>query len=744
MTRFRSAVVILAGLVLVGPSVASAQITPPLGVAPPTSSPGVPAAAAPPAPVTVTTSAGDVTVIADRMEEVAPSNLVVATGNVEVTKGTTRLTADRVEINRESGDTVAVGRPLLYDGQDRLTGDRIDYNLKTGSGVIHHGEVHTSPYYRIAGERLERLGEGVYRIRRGIFTTCEDDPPTWSFRAADATADLEAAIYGTNASLWVKNVPVVPYLPFFAAALRRERQTGFLAPRFGDSSRKGAFTEIPFFWAISDSQDATVTLDAYQKRGVGLNLEYRNYFSSTDKLEATGFFIHESEVRGTLNRGWWGLKDSDVISPGFVLKADINGVSDDAIFQDYADRLHFRSAQRVESNVFLTKSFPTWNVVGNLFWYQDLTTRRPIELYRLPDLRAEAVRQPVPIPGLQSFLYEGQASAVRFVRELGSDGTRLDLHPRLSRPISLQGFATVTPFVGLRTTSYDRTVVGERTTADGATVEKTRDEVRTRALSEIGADFETRASRIFDVGGAGNIDAILHTIEPRVNYTWVEGTTFKHLPLWTPGVDDIQPSSTFTYSLTNRLRARTVAPEGTEPARWELARFVLSQTANMESTARTFGPVTADLIVDPNRIFRFRATGSVDPYGHGHAVQSTTTDLFIRYDPIVASIGTRASQPDKVNFLQGGLTAEINRYLVGRFTTNWDLRTDTFLENRVGVDARFDCYALTVEVVTRNKSENEIRFALTLLGVGSPLASGTKVGPGGFGAGTTGAENRLR
>src|SRR2546422_4496971 len=31
-----------------------------------------------------------------------------------------------------------------------------------------------SPSYRIAGERLERVGEGVYRVRRGIFTTCED------------------------------------------------------------------------------------------------------------------------------------------------------------------------------------------------------------------------------------------------------------------------------------------------------------------------------------------------------------------------------------------------------------------------------------------------------------------------------------------------------------------------------------------------------------------------------------------
>src|SRR2546430_13140641 len=39
---------------------------------------------------------------------------------------------------------------------------------------------------------LFRSGESVYRVRRGIFTTCEDgESPAWSFRFGSATADLE-------------------------------------------------------------------------------------------------------------------------------------------------------------------------------------------------------------------------------------------------------------------------------------------------------------------------------------------------------------------------------------------------------------------------------------------------------------------------------------------------------------------------------------------------------------------------
>src|SRR5437899_7624063 len=200
----------------------------------------------------VPTAGGEVSIVADRFEQIGPDNLLVATGNVEVTRGTARLLADRVEINRATGDATAVGRVIFYDGDDRLTGQRIDYNIKTGTGVVYQGEAHAAPYYRIMGERLERIGDNVYRVRRGVFTTCEDEVPTWSFHLGSATADMEDLVYGTNASFWVKGLPIIPFFPFFAAAISRERQSGFLAPQVESTSRNGLFADIPFYCSISD------------------------------------------------------------------------------------------------------------------------------------------------------------------------------------------------------------------------------------------------------------------------------------------------------------------------------------------------------------------------------------------------------------------------------------------------------------------------------------------------------------
>src|SRR5437762_2777489 len=344
MRGLSAATLLLAGALLAGP---------------------LPSAAQAPGPGTVRTN-GDVTILADRIEEVASDNLLVATGNVEVTRGTTRLLADRVEMNRETGDVVAQGRVIFYDGDDQLTGERVEYNVRTGTGVVYRGRIRVAPSYRIAGERLERMGGSVYRVRRGIFTTCDDDEsPAWSFRFGEATADLDDLIYGTNASFWAKDVPLIPFFPFFAAALRRERQTGFLPPVFGTSSRRGFFTEIPFFWAISDNQDASLGFDYFARRGVGGSADYRYILSERQRGSVGGFWVHES-MQDNDDRGWGRLRHGWQIAPGLQFRADLSGVSDDGVLRLYEDSLQARAAQRAESNVSLTRTLQNWNFLGRV------------------------------------------------------------------------------------------------------------------------------------------------------------------------------------------------------------------------------------------------------------------------------------------------------------------------------------------------------------------------------------------
>jgi len=701
--------------------------------------------------LSVRTAGGEVSVLADRFEQIGADNLLVATGNVEVTRDTARLLADRVEINRGTGDAVATGRVIFYDGDDRLTGQRIEYNIKTGTGVVYEGEAHAAPYYRLSGERLERLGESRYRVQRGVFTTCEDEPPSWSFHLGSATADLEDLLYGTDVSLWVKSLPVIPYFPFFAAAIRRERQSGFLTPQLGTSTRKGLFTEIPFFWAISDSQDATATLAAYQKRGIGGSAEYRYIISQDQRGKLDGFFVDEVFKKGEL-RGFGSAKHDWQISPGLSLRADLNGVSDDLVLRDYESALNLRAAQRAESNLFLTKTWTNWSFLSRVYWYQDLTITRPVELQRVPELTLTGVRQG--IPGLPGFLYQVDTSVVNFLREVGSQGARVDVHPVVFRPIPLE-YLAVTPFVGGRVTAYSTTVTGVHTPlAGGPQIEDTKDEPRVRELLEFGSDAETRTSRVYQLGGWGGLDRVVHSIEPRVHYIRIIGQNFYSLPIWTNQTDLVPEASWFEYSLTNRIRGRTISPENTEAARLDLFKFVLASAYDINKAQ--FGNVAGDLTFEPSRMLRFHGDASYNVVGEG--LQAYTTDVTLNVPRVTTSVGTRYTRIPPViipyfvqipgtwnpgnnlpsnlstHFLQGTASVDLSPNLAAHAKTNWDIRTTTAVENRFGVDLKLDCWALMVEYIRRNPDrpgknpDNEFRFSLSLLGLGNVVD--TRVGGG--------------
>lgn len=675
-----------------------------------------------------------VTVYADRVESRERERLLVAEGQVQLEQGDVRLEADRLEVNTETGEAIAAGRVVLFDGRDRLTGERLEYNLRTGTGIVYRGTGAAEPHFFFAGEAMERLGEKAYRITKGVFTTCEDEPPAWSVRLGSATAYLDDWLWGTNASFWVWKIPVVPFIPFFATSLRKDRHSGLLVPTFGTSNTKGFYLRQPVYLALTDSQDLTLAPSFFEKRGFGLSGAYRYVRREGSRGELDGFYLHDDKESPDHDADRWvvTLRHEEILTPRLVLKADLARVSDRTFLGEFGNTLDERSRQRLESNLSLTQRWDKWNFVGRLFFYQDLTTDLPVELHKLPELRLNAFEQPVPwVPDL---LYALETSYVNFVRDLGSEGQRFDLRPRLSYPVSPGGFFTLTPRVGFRETVYDTEVVGTRQDR-GLQVEDTRQALRSRFLVEAGADLEARASRVFEFGGALGIQRLQHVIEPRVSYNFLDGDDSTNLPQW-DGVDTIRPSHAVTYSLINRLKARAVG-EGDRPGRvWEAVRFTLSQTYTIapETVTRTvanpqdptttittsetlprLSDLTADLILEPLFGVRFRGTAAFDPYES--RVTRATTDVAYEAANWRAAIGTRHGTDGRLDFVQASLQATIGRRWAFRFSTNYNADTGTVIENRFEVDFREQCWAVSAAFIDRT-NEDEFRITISLLELG--------------------------
>jgi lipopolysaccharide assembly outer membrane protein LptD (OstA) len=413
------------------------------------------------------------------------------------------------------------------------------------------------------------------------------------------------------------------------------------------------------------------------------------------------------------------------------LKVNANVTSDDQVFHDYGDRLQERSTQRADTNIFLSYRWDSWSLVGNVLWYQDLTTPRPVELQRVPDIRLRGIRQPV--PGLAPLLYEVEASFVNFHRIVGPEGVRVDVHPRLVLPIPVAGFVTLTPSLAGRLTYYDQRLVGQHIALNGGFyVDDSVHDDRVRRQVEFGLQAESRASKVYTLEGTSGIAALQHLIEPRANFAFIRGLDQKAYPQYDPAVsrigllqsmdpniDRLGKVTAVEYVLTNRLNAKTVSGPNQEAVRWEMARFTLAQIYDIgRATAndQPFKDLRGELVYQPTPHIGFRADAAYNVNGLGF--REANTDLVASFTRVSALVGSRFSEVGTVNTVHAELAAQVTSFLNVRASTNWDIQNGAAAENRVGFDLRYQCWAIMVEYVDRHGKDNEVRFSVNLLGLG--------------------------
>src|SRR6266508_1461576 len=100
---------------------------------------------------------------------------------------------------------------------------------------------------------------------------------------------------------------------------------------------------------------------------------------------------------------------------------------------------------------------------------------------------------------------------------------------------------------------------------------------------------------------------MLHSIEPRAHYIRIVGHNFYSLPLWTE-LDQIPEANWFEYSVTNRLRGKTVSSDGAEATRLDLARLVVANAYDFQT--HRFGNLAGDLTLQPSSMLSLHADAS--------------------------------------------------------------------------------------------------------------------------------------
>ncbi|MEE4212265.1 MAG: LPS assembly protein LptD [Parvularcula sp.] len=240
----------------------------------------------------------EVVLSADRIYRQEGSGPLVAEGNVRASSGTQFLRADQVRYDQAADRVTAIGNVAVRDesGQVYFAEEVIlSSDLKNGIAASFASEL--APQGNLAAATVIRRESGENELRKATFSLCpvcdeglRADRPVWQVKANRIIQDEEDQVLRfRNAFVEVLGVPVmwIPWLQVPDPAV--ERQSGFLAPQLGNSTRTGTEVEVPYYWAISDYQDVTFSPRYMTELGLLTKGEWRRNTHNSRAVVQTGF-----------------------------------------------------------------------------------------------------------------------------------------------------------------------------------------------------------------------------------------------------------------------------------------------------------------------------------------------------------------------------------------------------------------------------------------------------------------------
>ena len=115
-------------------------------------------------------------------------------------------------------------------------------------------------------------------LKKGIFTTCKpnDSCPAWTIQSKEIKHDkINKNIIYKNAWLNFYDKPILYFPKFFHPDPTVKRQSGFLIPSVVSSTTSGSSLKIPYFHAISQNKDFTLSPRIFLNNDILLQNEYR-------------------------------------------------------------------------------------------------------------------------------------------------------------------------------------------------------------------------------------------------------------------------------------------------------------------------------------------------------------------------------------------------------------------------------------------------------------------------------------
>lgn len=519
-------------------------------------------------------SLGGVIINADSSEHNTASKTVHLRGNVQVVFKGNHLRADEATLYLKTKTVKASGRVVMENQKIHMEGSRLEMDYDTVKGKLYDGFVQSGKVV-FQGEVVEKTGPDDFIATNAHYTSCVDCPPDWSFSGTKIKATIGGYADISYPIFKVRGVPIFIF-PWLPVPLKSSRQSGFLVPSLGFSGTGGFAPELPYFWAISRSQDATITAKSYSLRGYKGLVEYRYVMTPESSGTLRTAYMHDRrfKVAGLgapieIDRWFIDYRHHYVLPNQYVHRLKITTASDLTYQKDFPLELRGNGDPAFENRMSLTKNSENTHLSGETAYYINLLKANPQAnntdaVHRLPEIRYNVAKERL---GNSPFIFEFDADYTNFFRSSSGfdsmtcpggkctvneanfsqkfsstfnsstdfirSGQRLDLAPKITAPFRLLQVLDFLPAATFHETDYTFDVPagqGVSTTAS-------------RRYVQMDLGMRTRFTSVYK----GREDGYKHIIEPSINYSiipWIH-----------------QPNHPF-FGDTNQPYARTVEPIG--------------------------------------------------------------------------------------------------------------------------------------------------------------------------------------
>lgn len=664
------------------------------------------------------TGAPGMVIRADVMGHEASSDLIKANGKVEMTWQDMTMTADTATFNRTSQTLTAKGNVYLVKGGDILQGDYLVMDTETGRAEMENGRIFMKQgNFRADGKQIARTGDKDYALRKGGLTTCDAAVPSWKFGASELDVTLEEFATGSNVIFYVKDIPVF-YFPYIMLPVKRDRQSGLLFPKFGNSSKRGVSVDIPYYWAISPSQEATIDLDVQSKRGVGLGLDYRYLRSRASEGSLGGYLIYDNNAKK--ERGQLVQFHKEQFSDSFSLVTSLNLTSDRSYLTDYGEKSGEYNRQYYDSRIALTKFWNNWLASAQAIYTQDYyTSSNTTTLQRAPELSFYGVRERIPyIPNLY---FDMDLVATNYYREKGMDGQRAILEPRLTSIHSLfDGRVNVSFFGGAQLRAYNTSKADPGIKDD-----------QLIAIPKAGTQISSSFSRLYDVALL-DYQRLRHELVPSLSYLYVGSVDQSAVPVFDQQ-DQLHAQQTVSFSLASNLSGRIAKAGAAEYRNLMTLRLLQaysfsgtrSNLLSLDNDNRHWGNLVLESETWVHKNIRLLFDLRYNHYNR--RISSTASGAeFNDLRGNTARISYRKAE-QQLDYLEGGTTIALVNPLYLTYTTRYSFDKQDFLESYYQVEYRHQCWSVIAGYRERpNDRAWTVNFNLAgLFSIGTGPATGT-------------------